>query len=60
MKVKTNVKAGLNGTNHNETLVRETATAKGVKVKTNVKAGLSDQNHNETVVRKTAKAKGSR
>ena len=38
MKIKTNVKAGALGFNHNQTLVR------GLKVKTNVKAGLIDPN----------------
>ena len=63
MKIKTQVKAGKKamapGTdvNHNETLVREQAKAKGLKVKTQVKAGKkamapgTDVNHNETLVR---------
>ena len=56
MKAKTNVKAG-GWNNHNETLVRDAAKAKGLKVKTNVKAG-GWFNHNETFVRDAAKARG--
>ena len=51
MKVKTSVKAGGNLANHNETLVRDAAQAKGLKVKTSVKAGGAQLNHNETLVR---------
>ena len=39
MKVKTKVKAGELPHNHNETLVRDAAQARGLKVKTGVKAG---------------------
>jgi hypothetical protein len=39
MKVKTNVKAGGMSRNHNETLVRGAAKAKGLRVKTNIQAG---------------------
>ena len=47
LKVKTNVKAGLEGSphNHNQTV------AHGLKVKTNVKAGIMQQQHNQTVAR---------
>ena len=55
MKVKTNIKAGLGGTNHNETLARQ---AKGLKVHTGVKAGgINNPNHNETLARQ-AKPEG--
>ncbi len=43
MKVRTNVKAGGNMNQHNETLVRAAAPAKGLKVKTNLKAGFNPQ-----------------
>jgi hypothetical protein len=49
LKVKTRVKAGLSGVNHNETLVK--AVPKGLKVKTKIKAGGVMLNHNETLVR---------
>lgn len=42
MKTKTNLKAGIrrdNGINHNQTLVRDSGRARGLKVKTNLKAG---------------------
>jgi hypothetical protein len=39
MKTKTHLKAGSITTNHNETLVRATRPATGLKVKTHVKAG---------------------
>jgi hypothetical protein len=39
MKTKTHVKAGALTVNHNETLVRATRPATGLKVKTHVKAG---------------------
>ena len=47
MRVKTNVKAGGQQLNHNQTLVR----AKGLNVKTNVKGGGSSLNHNQMLVR---------
>jgi hypothetical protein len=51
MRMKTHVRAGLAGANHNETLVRDKGTAKGLKVKTHVRAGgIRLQNHNETLV----------
>jgi hypothetical protein len=50
MKTKTHIRAGLASTNHNETLVRDSAKGKGLKVKTRVRAGLSATNHNETLV----------
>ena len=52
MKVKTNLKAGGNNLNHNETLVRD--TARGLRVKTHLKAGGQNLNHNETLVRDVA------
>jgi len=67
MQVKTKVKAGLSGVNHNQTLVRERNRAAAdtrprtqrqpLKVKTQVKAGLSGMNHNQTLVRDPAKRK---
>ena len=45
LKVKTSLKAGGIGINHNQTLVR------GLKVKTNVRAGGMTMNHNQTLVR---------
>ena len=39
MKTKTHIKAGDFPLNHNETLVRATRPATGLKVKTHVKAG---------------------
>jgi hypothetical protein len=53
MKTKTHVKAGGMSWNPNETLVRTTPPATGLKVKTHVKAGLAGANHNETLVRDT-------
>jgi hypothetical protein len=50
MKIKTNVKAGLTGINHNETHVRDSKQAAGLRVKTRVKAGLGGGNHNEALV----------
>jgi hypothetical protein len=41
MQVKTNVKAGALSGNHNETLVRDAAQAKGLKVKTNTRKARS-------------------
>jgi len=52
MQGKTRVKAGGNGTNHTETLVRAKGQAPGLMVKTRIKAGgLRLDNHNETLVR---------
>ena len=61
MQVKTKVKAGLGGANHNQTLVcdRNRATAdtrprtqrQPLKVKTQLKAGVITTNHNQTLVR---------
>jgi hypothetical protein len=42
MKIKSNVKAGLQGVNHNQSLVR---------IKSNVKAGFQGANHNQSLVR---------
>jgi hypothetical protein len=57
MQVKTRVKAGAKGWNHNETLVWAKGQLKGLKVKTRVKAGRArgaiNGNHNETLVRAT-------
>ena len=50
LKVKTHIKAGKLGFNHNQTLVRPTARP-SLKVKTSLKAGLSGTNHNQTLVR---------
>ena len=55
MKTKTNIKAGGTTLNHNETLVREVAKARGLKVKSHVKAGGTTLNHNETLVRDSAR-----
>jgi hypothetical protein len=67
LKVKTHLKAGLGGIvdagprpNHNETLVRAVAKARGLKVKTHLKAGAGGlvdprSNHNETPMRVVAK-----
>lgn len=51
MKVKTNVKAGKLTANHNQTMLREAAKAKGLRVKTNVKAGRLLGNHNQVLLR---------
>jgi hypothetical protein len=51
MKTKTRIKAGGIAVNHNETLVRASSQATGLKVKTRVKAGGFSSNHNETLVR---------
>jgi len=45
MKIKTNVKGGSLGLQHNQTMAR------GFKVRTNVKAGGIATNHNQTVSR---------
>ena len=60
MKVKTQVKVGLVGVNHNQTLVRDRTRAmagsrpqgkrQALKVKTQVKAGFTGANHNQTLV----------
>ena len=53
MKTKTHLRAGSNRsvpTNHNETLVHDSAKAKGLKVKTRVRAGIATYNYNETLV----------
>ena len=55
MKTKTHVKAGGLTANHNETLVRTTRPATGLKVKTHLKAGAA-MNHNETLVHDAAKS----
>ena len=47
LQVKTHVKAGSKGVQHNQTLVRPTS----LKVKTHVKAGGIGENHNATLVR---------
>jgi hypothetical protein len=43
LKVKTSLKAGLAGANHNETLMR------GLRVRTGIKGGALTNNHNETL-----------
>jgi hypothetical protein len=55
MQVKTKLKSGLSGLNHNQTLVRDQGPRQPLKVKTQVKAGLSSANHNQTLVRDPAK-----
>jgi hypothetical protein len=45
MKIKTNVKAGSQGIQHNQTIAR------GLKVKSNVKAGGQGAQHNQTAAR---------
>ena len=50
MKTKMRVRAGALSVNHNETLVRDRARAKGLRVKTRVRAGGVMLNHNETLV----------
>jgi hypothetical protein len=55
MKTKTRIKAGGISANHNETLVRASTQATGLKVKTRVKAGGITANHNETLVRQRAR-----
>jgi hypothetical protein len=50
MKTKTHIRAGGVFLNHNETLVRDRAKAKGLTVKTHVRAGGLSMNHNETLV----------
>jgi hypothetical protein len=51
MKIRTNVKAGALAPNHNETQVRDTNQAAGLRVKSRVKAGALAPNHNETQAR---------
>jgi hypothetical protein len=48
LPVKTQLKAGLSGTNHNETIV--VARPTGLAIRTQLKAGLSGTNHNEILV----------
>jgi tRNA splicing endonuclease len=50
MKTKTHVRAGGLSSNHNETLVRDSAKSQGLRVKTHVRAGKLAANHNETLV----------
>jgi hypothetical protein len=50
MKIKTRVRASAIASNHNETLVRDSAKGQGLKVKTRVKAGALTYNHSETLV----------
>jgi len=45
LRVRTNMKAGLTGNNHNETR----ASGPGLRIRTNLKAGLLALNHNEVV-----------
>jgi hypothetical protein len=56
METQTHVKAG-GSMNHNETLVRDTGTAKGLQVKSHVKAG-GVINHNETLARDRGRGPG--
>jgi hypothetical protein len=52
MKVKTSVKAGGLGMNHNQVQVRATPpNGAGLKVRTTVKAGGLGMNHNQRLVR---------
>ena len=55
MKAKTQVKAGGIPLNHNQTLVRASGQAAGLKVKTRVQAGGLPFNHNQTLVRAKAR-----
>jgi hypothetical protein len=48
MRVKTNVKAGGRGLNHNETLARAAAKTAGRKVKTDAQAGDLNRHPNGT------------
>jgi hypothetical protein len=57
MQVKTKLKAGGIGVNHNETLVRDRGPRQPLKVKTKLKAGGIQINHNQTLVRDQAKRK---
>lgn len=43
LQVKTHVKAGGVGLNHNETLVQATQPTAGLQVKTHIKAGFNPQ-----------------
>src|SRR5437762_1397909 len=49
MQIRTNVKAGGQSLNHNQTMLRE--SAKGLRVKTSLKAGGQTINHNQTMLR---------
>ena len=62
MKVKTHVKAGGVGMNHNQTLLRDRGQAprQGLKVKTHVKAGGVGSHHNQTLVRDPAAPRQAR
>jgi hypothetical protein len=49
MKIKSNVKAGGQYVNHNETMISN-KKSKSLTIKTGVKAGGISWNHNETMV----------
>jgi hypothetical protein len=44
--VKSNVKAGIGGYNHNRSLIKKS----GIVVKSNVKAGIGGYNHSRSVL----------
>ena len=57
-QIKTNIKSGGLGLNHNETHISDQAKTNGLKVRSLVRAGAMTYNHNETLISDQAKAKG--